>query len=317
VTASDIRARAHLPPVATAVMDGVAIGSTAPGEHQALSDPAGSLWIAAGRPVPSGTAAIVRMDAPAEGRVRVTAPIVTTNIRGVGEDATAGDLLVPAGSVLTHRMLALLQLAGVTAITARRHADRIVLIGDAASVQAAQAGLARQGITTMTADPAAAPTAEHAAKAALVLVVSPGVHDRPPTGFSPLATFQPRARPAKPVTLGRIGADGPPALLIAGSPFAVALAARLHVPAVLQARHGGALPPLAWPQAVAGFHHEGDERRDLFLPARLATAGLVTTVTLAGPSGHATAFARSDGAVLIPVGSGPVTPGRLLPVLIW
>ena len=76
-----------------------------------------------GSRIPAGVAAVVAQERTicAHATVTVTDRIITgANIRGAGEDIAPGSVIVPAGTRLDARHIAILAAAGLTSVTARR-----------------------------------------------------------------------------------------------------------------------------------------------------------------------------------------------------
>jgi len=128
VTAAAARARWPFPRFACAAMDGIAVaarvagGSAEPGQR--LLPGAAFCWVDTGDPLPAGTDTVVereRVELRADGTALVTGPVTRGhNVRSVGEDFQAGELLVPAGRRLRPADLAAAAAAGHVALPVTR-----------------------------------------------------------------------------------------------------------------------------------------------------------------------------------------------------
>src|SRR5215470_1868362 len=135
VTAAAVHARWPAPRSACAAMDGFAIKAapTAVGVWQLAS----SLftWVDTGDPLPAGMDAVVereRVQLVADGSAQITGPAPHgLNVRAMGEDFPAGELLIPAGHRLRPADLAAAAAAGRTTLqVARRPVAAIIPTGD-------------------------------------------------------------------------------------------------------------------------------------------------------------------------------------------
>jgi molybdopterin molybdotransferase len=157
VLAADLRAAATLPPWDNAAMDGYAVrsedlpeeegaypvalpvaGEVRAGDPRGDAPPPGSaLRIMTGAPVPAGVDGVIRVeDTDGEqaeaGRIRILGPRDRgRNIRPGGQDMREGDLLLPAGAVVTPGRVALLAAAGADPVpVVQRPVVAIVPTGD-------------------------------------------------------------------------------------------------------------------------------------------------------------------------------------------
>ena len=139
VTAAEVVATEAVPPFANSAMDGYAVraadtvgapvelqvlGMVAAGQASELAVGAGqALRIMTGAPLPAGADAVVLVE-----RTRTTGDVATieitvepgTAVRGVGEDVRPGDVVVPAGAVLTPGHLGVLASVGVDRVSVHR-----------------------------------------------------------------------------------------------------------------------------------------------------------------------------------------------------
>src|SRR5215469_16559408 len=102
VTAAPVRARWPAPRAACAAMDGIAI-KAAPAAAVGVWQLAAAefAWVDTGDPVPPGTDTVVereRVQFAADGSAQITGPAPSgLNVRAIGEDFPAGELLIDAG----------------------------------------------------------------------------------------------------------------------------------------------------------------------------------------------------------------------------
>lgn len=143
VLADQVAARTPLPPHDASAMDGWAVSGAAPwsiiGEVRAGAVPDMGLLpglavrIATGAVLPSGTTGIVRSEhgiVDDEGQLECTGAS-SGDIRGAGEEAEAGTVLVSAGTELTPAHLGLAAAAGHDTVTVvRRPTARYLVLGD-------------------------------------------------------------------------------------------------------------------------------------------------------------------------------------------
>jgi molybdopterin molybdotransferase len=150
VLAEDLRATISLPPFDNSAMDGYAVraadlngaGTAAPVELPVEQDiPAGRVdvpplkpgaahRIMTGAPIPDGADAVVPVERTDRGlhRVRIEmAPEPGDYIRLAGEDATAGTVLIPAGTVLTPPRIGVAAAVGAGTLPVRRVPRALVL----------------------------------------------------------------------------------------------------------------------------------------------------------------------------------------------
>jgi molybdopterin molybdotransferase len=151
---SEVRARRTQPPWDNSAMDGYAVRSADAGRAPVTltvvgvvhagdqpTRPVGAgeaIRIMTGAPMPPGADAVVMQERtraiPGEGlgRVELQEPVtVRQNVRDAGEDARAGEVLLPAGTVLGIPELALLAGQGMTSVRVpRRPRVAIVATGD-------------------------------------------------------------------------------------------------------------------------------------------------------------------------------------------
>ncbi len=140
--AVDVRAATDLPPFLSSAMDGWAVCGSGPwsvtGHVLAGHAPAAPLTagqavgIATGAPVPAGASAVVRREDGVVHDAMLHAEAVPgRHLRPAGEEATAGSLLIAAGSVLGPAHLGLAAAAGADTVgVVRRPTARVLVLGD-------------------------------------------------------------------------------------------------------------------------------------------------------------------------------------------
>jgi len=136
VTATPVHARWPAPRSACAAMDGIAIKAShaaAVGVWQLAAT--SFTWVDTGDPMPAGMDTVVereRVHLGADGSAQITGPAPRgLNVRVMGEDFPAGELLIPPGHRLLPADLAAAAAAGHTALeVARRPVTAIIPTGD-------------------------------------------------------------------------------------------------------------------------------------------------------------------------------------------
>ncbi len=320
-----------LPPEAHAVMDGFALGSAPPGRYRLRSDRPSRLAtdeavaVAAGEPVPQGTAAVALAARVLREHETLIVPEARRqdNIRRVGEESAAGDILVPAGVRIDARHVALAAAAGVTQFhVARRIEAALLALHDGAEPlpHATILGALLASPAVRTAEPLAVREAQlaatlrrQAARRDLVMVVAQSLDgEEGPLARAiracggEVAVGRAAVKPAKPVIHGRIGRTV--ILGFAGTAYAVAVAAHLVLRPVLRRLAGLAADhPLR--RAVADFARERQPGRAEVLPARLAGSGPELRLALAGRFGQLSALSALDGFAIVESEAGEILPG--------
>ncbi len=163
VLAEDLIARTALPSFDTSAMDGWAVAGTGPwtvlGESLAgrpsavLLTPGQAVLIATGAVVPDG-AAVVRSEdghlvsGPAGAVLHAADPVGRTHVRPAGEECAAGELLAPAGTIVTPVLIGLAAAAGHDDLrVVPRPRVALVLFGDElATSGVAGAGMVRDSL---------------------------------------------------------------------------------------------------------------------------------------------------------------------------
>ncbi|GGN08692.1 molybdopterin molybdenumtransferase MoeA [Lentzea pudingi] len=140
--ASAVRALASQPTCDTSAMDGFAVAGPGPWTvvgRVAAGDPVPgplavgeAFGVATGAPVPEGSEAVVPVElCSADGALLIAEALPGKHIRRRGEDWSAGDELVPAGSRITPAVLGLAAAAGHDTLLAhRRPRVAVIVTGD-------------------------------------------------------------------------------------------------------------------------------------------------------------------------------------------
>ncbi|HET7016813.1 MAG TPA: molybdopterin biosynthesis protein [Streptosporangiaceae bacterium] len=339
VTAEPVWATRSSPPFDAAGMDGIAVLS---------ADTAGAsettpLWLDAGAydvvdtgdPMPDGRDAVimrehVHYDDAGRAELRAAVPPYH-HVRSVGEDVSAGELLLPAGHRLRAVDLAAAAAAGATQLSVRRKAFVLVLptgdevrpigtepgpgeILDTNSLmlaeQAREAGCEAQCLPIEPDDPEriAAVVRDAAAKCDLLIVIagsSAGRDDytaRVVAATGTLAVHGVAVRPGHPVVLGVVGQT--PVLGAPGYPVSAALTFDIFA-APLLAELSGA-PPRQRSRATARLARKlaSPLGMDDWVRVRLGSVGgdLVATPLPRG-AGVLTSLVRADGLLVVPTGT--------------
>lgn len=303
VAAADLLAPGPIPHYDSSAMDGWVVRGAPPWR---LVDPGTSLpegcaaVVVTGGTVPGDATAVVpgERGSVAGGVLTAEAPAPGAHIRRAGEEASAGTLLVAAGTRLTPPQLALLAVAGLDEVTARRPplvaavltGDEVVLAGRPGAgrvrdafdpmLPAAIAGLGAGTAPPVRCgdDPEAIARAIAARDADLVVTVGGTGRsgaDRLREAVDRLGAtvvFEGVAmRPGSPTLLLRLG-DGRLLLALPGNPLAAVVALVSFLPPLLAGLTGAPLPPL--PSAVAAVELPGAPRGTAIVPARATDAGL-------------------------------------------
>jgi molybdopterin molybdotransferase len=363
VLAADVAARRSQPPVAVSAMDGYAVraeGAAVPpasfrlvGESAAGGGFAGTVGvgeavrISTGAPLPEGADAIVpQEDVRRHGdRVEVAAAVTAGRwIRPEGLDFCKGDVLLPAGRLLTARDIGLAAAMNVPWLTVRRRprvavlatGNEVAMPGDplgpvqiassnslalCAYVAALGGEPANLGIAAD--DAASLKTALEAAVGADLLVTvggaSVGDHDLVRTaltdrGFD-VAFHRVAMRPGKPLLFGRLG---PLAVLgLPGNPVSVGVTAVVFLRPLMLALLGLADDGPHRQARLGRALAANDERQD-YLRADLVTAAdgeAVATPFALQDSSMLTLLARADCLVVRPPHAPAAAAGDRVEIL--
>ncbi|WP_374929049.1 gephyrin-like molybdotransferase Glp [Kytococcus sedentarius] len=367
VLAQDARAAGDVPAFANSAMDGYAVRAAdladdLPARLRVVADlPAGSpddpalaagecARIMTGAPVPTAADTVVPVELTDAGDHEVLVRELSrggagAHVRGAGEDLAAGDLVLPAGTLLDPAALGALAGTGVATVRVRRRpvvgvlatGDELVTGGGplrrgqihesngvllAAAAREAGADVVTGPPVPDEVDAFTARLDELTASCDLVVLsggVSVGTYDvaRIVLGDAGSGTFRHvRMQPGKPQ--GHATWRGVPVLAFPGNPLSAAVSWQLFGRAVLAALTGTAAP--AWGTAVAGSAWSSPPGRRQLVPVATTTdaAGrlVATPAHQRGSASHmVTALARSDALFAVPQDVTDVRPGDVHPLM--
>jgi molybdopterin molybdotransferase len=354
VCAEDVRARVDLPPFASSAMDGFAVraadlpgtlrisGESAAGQpFAALLEPGCAVAISTGAVVPDGADTVVPIENVVREDNEVEIPGSASpgaHIRPRGGDATAGEVVVPAGVLLTPGRLAAAAASGASELRCARRPRVAVLAtgselvdpgGDLRPGQIYEtnslmlsAELAAAGADVVTEppvadDPAALRDALESGLTADVLVTSGGVsvgeHDLVRGVQRDLGVeerfWRVSVKPGKPVSFGVRG--GTIVFGLPGNPVSSLVGCELFVKPALRALQGIPDPlPRYEPGRLAASLRRNEER-DEFVRARVRTErDALVLEPITGQESHMIArSAGADALVHIPRGNGELAAG--------
>ncbi len=339
VTARAVVARRSSPAFDAAAMDGIAVAAKATvGSPVTLPD---DLFhhIDTGDPLPSRTDAVVRREdivlATGATIEREVAPYA--NVRLVGEDVAAGDLLLEPGRRLGPADLAVAASAGETTIAVRRRpvvvilpsGDELVPVGAdlgpgeivetnslmlGAMVEQAGGVAVRAQIVPDDPDLLTAALEDAAAQADLVLLVAGsarGADDHTVAVIQRVGQVVVEGatvRPGHPVVLGLSGET--PVIGIPGYPVSAALAFELFATPLLARLHGELAPERPRVRATAGTEIRSTPRSDEWVRVRVGRIGpTLVALPMRRGAGVLSSLADADGLVLVPSGANGVADG--------
>jgi molybdopterin molybdotransferase len=367
VLAQEVVARDDLPPFANSAMDGYAVrvGATAGAtpEHPirlrlAGEVPAGRVYegtlgageavrILTGAPVPAGADAVIQQELTRSGEdwVEVLADVAPgNNVRGSGDDARRGTVMLRPGVEISAAEIALLAALGVDPVVVSRRprvallatGDELVPVRDA--LQPGQirdsnsphlaAGVARAGgepwplgIARDRADDLRAHL-RAAADADLVITtggVSVGTYDLVKDILAEegkVDFWRVRMRPGKPLAFGLLG--NTPLLGLPGNPVSTAVTFELFGRPAIRRMLG--CSELLRPEIEVELGGEALERgeRRHYVRARLASRGGRLVATPTGPQGShlITSLLGASALIVVAEGEGFVRPGEHMPALL-
>jgi putative molybdopterin biosynthesis protein len=350
VTAAPIWALRSSPPFDCSAMDGIAVRAAetvgASESRPLLLDPGAFAVVDTGDPLPDGFDAVVmrehvHYDDAGRAELRAAVPPYQ-HVRSIGEDVSAGELLLPEGHRLRAVDLAAAAAAGQTQLTVRKKALVLVLptgdevrpvgaelgpgeIPDTNSLmlaeQAREAGCEARVLPIEPDDPAriAAVVRAVAAGCDLLIVIagsSAGRDDytaRVVASEGTLAVHGVAVRPGHPVVLGVVGRT--PVLGAPGYPVSASLTFDIFA-APLLAELSGA-PPRQRPRVPARLARKlaSPLGMDDWVRVRLGSVGgaLVATPLPRG-AGVLTSLVRADGLLVVPAGLEGHHAGSSVPV---
>lgn len=337
VTAAPVWATRSSPPFDAAGMDGIAVRAAdtrgASETTPAVLPPGGFDVVDTGDPMPAGRDAVVmrehlHFDGGAA-ELRAAVPPYQ-HVRSIGEDVSAGELLLPEGHRLRAADIAAAAAAGASELAVRRRPVVIILptgdevrpigsvtgpgeILDTNSVmlatQAREAGCEARCLPVEPDDPAriAAVAKQAAGECDLLIIIagsSAGRDDytaRVVADLGTLAVHGVAVRPGHPVVLGTIGET--PVLGAPGYPVSAALTFDIFAVPLLAELSGA--PPRARPRVTARLARKlaSPLGMDDWVRVRL---GMVGGTTVASPlprgAGVLTSLVRADGLLVVPAG---------------
>lgn len=364
VLAEDVAARVSHPPVTVSAMDGWAvraqdvarvpatlavIGQSAAGHPFAGSLGSGdAVRIFTGAPLPAGANAVVMQeDSRVEGgRVVLTAASPTGKyVRAAGLDFSAGDVLLPAGTLLGARAIGLAAAMNLPWLAVHRHprvavlstGDEIAMPGEplgpahivgsngpalcafvtALGGEAVHLGIARDSRRSLAAMVAAAAGCD-------LLVISGGasvgdydlVKDVLAEAGLVQEFYKIAMRPGKPLSFGRL--HGTPVLGLPGNPVSAMVCAMLFLAPLLRAMLGLAAD-LDTATALLGRDLPANDARQDYLRAELARhpddGGLVATPFSSQDSAVLSGLARAACLVVRPPHAPAAVAGEVATVI--
>lgn len=349
VLAAPLVARVQVPGFDTAMMDGWAVAGTGPWQVHGrvlagtVPEPLATGFatgIATGAPIPPGATAVLRREwGRIDGGVLVTSHGVRDgeDIRVAGDEARAGDVLMPAGTRITPPVIGLAALVGLDRLEVFRRATvQVLVLGDeiatsglpgpgkvrdALGVQAAhwssRFGTDSLGVTHVRDTLDAHVEALRATSADIVYTT--GGTARGPVDHmhaaleeidARLLVDEVRVRPGHPMLLAQF-ADGRFLVGLPGNPLAAVTGHLTFAEPLLHAMHGQPLPDLASAVTDSDISAPGTDVR--IIPA-LLRAGRATPTVYWG-SAMLRGIAESDCMLVTPAGgAGAGETVRVLPL---
>ncbi len=342
VLAADALARTDLPPADTAAMDGWAVAGPPPwrvrgellaGGLGAPVAPGTAVAVATGAWLPPGADGVLRREhgrlvgevlepTAAAGVGEAAATPWVRDVRRAGRECRAGDVVLPAGSLLTPAAIGLLAATGADVVAVRRAAVDVLVLGD----ELVTAGGARDGRVRDALGPLLAawlpllgvvvasrrhvPDRREALEQALAgctgdLVVTTGSTARGPVDHlhavlgaagARLLVDGVAVRPGHPQLLAVLP-DGRPLVGLPGNPLAAATAVLTLVEPVVGCLHGASARPPRRVRLAEDVPAGSDATR--LVPVRDGHP-----VLFAGPA-MLRGLAVADGVAVVPPGGAP------------
>src|SRR5580700_8357988 len=337
VTAEPVWATRSSPPFDAAGMDGIAVRAAdtlgASETTPAYLAPGGYDVVDTGDPMPPGWDAVVMREHVHydDGRAELRAAVPPyQHVRSIGEDVSAGELLLPEGHRLRAVDLAAAAAAGATRLSVRRRPLVLILpTGDEVrpigtepgpgeildtnslmlATQAQEAGCEARCLPIEPDDPEriTAVVTEAAAECDLLIVIagsSAGRDDytaRVVASAGTLAVHGVAVRPGHPVVLGVVGRT--PVLGAPGYPVSAALTFDIFAEPLLSGLSGA--PPRQRPRTPARLARKlaSPLGMDDWVRVRLGIVGGTMVATpLPRGAGVLTSLVRADGLLVVPAG---------------
>jgi putative molybdopterin biosynthesis protein len=344
VTAGPIRARRSTPGFDAAAMDGYAVTAASTRAAPVRLAEGAFRHVDTGDPLPPESDAVAkREDVVVDGGLRLARPVPPyANVRQVGEDVAAGDLLFATGRCLRPTDLAVLASVGETTVSVRRRphvivvpsGDELVPLGTepregqivesnslmlAAMVEKAGGTPTRGPIVADDPVLLAEALAAGAAEADLVLLLSGsagGAGDHAVSVLERLGHVVVRGvavKPGHPVVLAHCGPV--PVIGVPGYPVSAALAFELFGVPLLSELSGRTVTPRPRAHATAAVELRSTPAGDEWIRLRVARleGGLVATPLRRG-AGVLSSLARADALTCVPIGSALVGAGQEIEV---
>jgi molybdopterin molybdotransferase/putative molybdopterin biosynthesis protein len=335
VTAAPVWARRSSPAFDSAAMDGIAVCSvdTAGASETAPVTLTDFDVIDTGDPLPEDRDAVVMREhvhLGGEGAELIAAVPPYQHVRSLGEDVTAGELLLPQGHRLRAVDIAAIAAAGVTEVLVHRRpvvavlptGDEIRPLGTEPGIgeildtnslmltgQASEHGCEVLSLPIEPDDPEriAAAVLAAAERADLVVIIagaSAGRGDHTASVVARVGTLAVHGvavRPGHPVVLGT--ADATPVLGAPGYPVAAALIFDIFAVPLLAALQGTTTVARPTTRAWLARKLASPLRKDEWVRVRLGrVGGRIVATPLSRGAGVLTSLVRADGLLVVPVG---------------
>lgn len=368
--AEDVKADADLPPFDNSAMDGYAVRhadvasasedtpvtlpvvadlAAGPVEPGALA-PGQAIRIMTGAPVPEGADAVVPVEWTDGGvaSVRISrAPALGAHIRRRGEDVTTGEPLLPAGTVVNARHVALLAATGRASVLVRPRPRVVVLstgselrepgeslrqgliydangYGLTAAAMEAGATAYRAGIASDDPREFIRLLEDQLVRADLILTsggVSVGAYDVVKQELSRLGTVEftkVAMQPGMPQGFGVVGPDATPIFTLPGNPVSAYVSFQVLVRPALR-KLLGAEPytrPTVPAVATQGWRSPPGKRQYLRVEYVTHSDGSATVTPAGGPGSHLVGgLARANALAVVPEDVVEVPQGGTVDVL--
>ena len=347
VTAEAVFAPRSSPFYNAAAMDGIAVSfaRTAGASEAApvrLREGDEYVYVNTGRPIPDGFDAVIMIEDVHQaepGIVEIIEPVTPwKNIRPIGEDIVATELILPEGHLIRPIDIGAMLATGLTRVSVRRipgalvipTGDELVQPGKPVSpgnivefngrvlagylsewgVDAARSEIARD-------DPALLEAAISRAVPEFDIVItnagaSAGTKDNTASviaGLGEVVVHGVNIKPGKPVVLGIVG--GKPVIGLPGYPVSAVLAMRLFVRELAFAMRG--LPPPKPEMAVALLARPVSSKMGVneFIRVKLGRVGESLMATPSGRgAGAVMSLVQADGILVVPAGSEGIGSGE-------
>jgi molybdenum cofactor synthesis domain-containing protein len=358
--AEDVRARAPMPPFAASAKDGYAVvaadgggwrevvgEATAGAAPDFVVHPGTAARITTGAPLPAGADAVVMVELTreADGRVLIERSVAPgADVRPVGQDYAAGEVLLPAGAELGPAELGVLASVGATAVPVHpRPRVAVFSTGDelvspetmpqpgqirdsnrlALATAARAAGAEVIGTGTIRDQAEEVEQLAEAIQAADAVITSGGV------SMGHLDLVKPwlerhgevrfgrvRTKPGKPMTFAVVG--GTPVFALPGFPVSSLVCFELFVRPALRRLAGRRelLRPI-WPvRAGHELHHAADREEFQRAVVQLEDGTAVARTTGFQGSGRLLSLAGANALLRLPEGDGRTPAGATVPALV-